>query len=95
MDINTIGVATVASIIVICYLIGMIVKATALDNKWIPIICAVSGAVLGIAGLFVMPDFPAGDVISAAAVGVVSGLAATGLDQTVKQVCTRDNCEES
>ena len=41
MDINTIGVATVAAIIVICYLIGMIVKATALDSKWIPIICGV------------------------------------------------------
>ena len=43
MDINTIGVATVAAIIVICYLIGMVVKATALDSKWIPIICGVCG----------------------------------------------------
>ena len=89
------GIAGVAAITVIAYVIGLLVKATRLNNKWIPIICAVAGAVLGIAGLFVMPDFPAGDVISAAAVGVVSGLAATGLDQTVKQVCTRDNCEES
>ena len=45
MDINTIGVATVAAIIVICYLIGMVVKATALDNKWIPIICGVCGGI--------------------------------------------------
>ena len=89
------GIAGVAAITVIAYVIGLLVKATRLNNKWIPIICVVSGAVLGFAGLFVMPDFPAGDVISAAAVGVVSGLAATGLDQTVKQVCTRDNCEES
>ena len=89
------GIAGVAAITVIAYVIGLLVKATRLNNKWTPIICAVSGAVLGIAGLFVMPDFPAGDVISAAAVGVVSGLAATGLDQTVKQVCTKDNCEES
>ena len=89
------GIAGVAAITVIAYVIGLLVQATRLNNKWIPIICAVSGAVLGSAGLFVMPDFPAEDVISAAAVGVVSGLAATGLDQTVKQVCTRDNCEES
>ena len=89
------GIAGVAAITVIAYVIGLVAKATRLNNKWIPIICAVSGAVLGIAGLFVMPDFPAGDVISAAAVGVVSGLAATGLDQTVKQVCTKGNCEES
>jgi len=45
MNINTIGVATVAAIIVICYLIGMIVKATALDSKWIPIICGVCGGI--------------------------------------------------
>ena len=89
------GIAGVAAITVIAYVIGLLVKATRLNNKWIPIICAVCGAVLGIAGLFVMPDFPAGDVISAAAVGVVSGLAATGLDQTVKQVCTKGNCKDS
>ena len=47
MDINTIGVATVAAIIVICYLIGMIVKATALDNKWIPILCGLLGGLPG------------------------------------------------
>ena len=41
---------------------------------------------LGVAGLFVMPDFPAGDVITACAVGIVSGLAATGVDQMVKQM---------
>ena len=58
MDINTIGVATVAAIIVICYLIGMIVKATALDSKWIPIICGVCGGIIGALALaFHMPDF--------------------------------------
>ena len=88
------GIAGVAAITVIAYVIGLLVKATRLNNKWIPIICAVSGAALGIAGRCVMPDFPAGDVISAAAVGVVSGLAATGLDQTVKQVCTKGDCSE-
>ncbi|MFR5731244.1 MAG: phage holin family protein [Clostridium sp.] len=33
---------------------------------------------------YVMPDFPAADVINAAATGIVSGLAATGVHQVVK-----------
>ena len=33
-----------------------------------------------------MPEFPAADPITAAAVGVVSGLAATGINQAVKQL---------
>ena len=86
MDINTIGVATVAAIIVICYLIGMIVKATALDNKWIPCIVGIVGGAMGALAMKVMPDYPATDYITAVAVGIVSGLAATGVDQLVKQL---------
>ena len=87
MDINTIGVATVAAIIVICYLIGMIVKATALDSKWIPIICGVCGGVIGALALaFHMPDFPAEDYFTAIAVGIMSGLTATGVNQMFKQL---------
>ena len=37
-----------------------------------------------------MAEFPAGDIITALAVGIVSGLAATGADQVVKQL-TRNN----
>ncbi len=88
------GIAGVAAITIIAYVMGLLVKASPLNNKWIPVICAVFGGVLGIVGLHVMPDFPANDVISAAAVGIVSGLAATGLDQTVKQVCTSGTCRE-
>lgn len=81
------GIATVAAITAIVYIIGLIVKATKLDNKWIPVICGVSGIVLGIlARLIGMPDFPAADYLTAAAVGGASGLAATGVDQLVKQI---------
>lgn len=87
MDINTIGVATVAAIIIICYLIGMTAKASKLDNKWIPIICGVSGGVIGaLALLFGMPDFPANDYFTATAVGIMSGLTATGINQVTKQM---------
>lgn len=81
------GIASVAVITAIVYIIGLIVKATKLQNKWIPVICGISGIGLGILALLIgMPDFPAADYLTAAAVGGVSGLAATGIDQTVKQL---------
>ena len=86
MDVSSFGIASVAAITIVCYLIGEIVKKTKLDNKWIPVICGVSGLVLGVAGMFVMPDYPAGDYITSAAVGIVSGFAATGVNQITKQI---------
>lgn len=83
----TFGVATVAAIIAIVYIIGLGIKATAIDNKWIPFLCGISGVILGVASLYIgVPDFPAVDPMTAAAVGGASGLAATGLDQAVKQL---------
>ena len=79
------GIAGVAAITVISYLIGSAVKATALDNKWIPIICGAAGGILGALAMRIMPDFPAADYITAVAVGIVSGLAATGVNQIGKQ----------
>ena len=80
------GIMSVAGITVICYLVAMAVKATEVDNKWLPVICGLVGAVLGVAGMYVMPDFPAVDVINAVAIGIVSGLAATGVNQVFKQL---------
>ena len=81
------GIANVVAITVIVYVIGLIIKATKLDNKWIPVICGLSGIALGITALALgMPDFPAADPLTAAAVGAASGLAATGLDQIGKQL---------
>lgn len=95
MDIASLGIASVAAITVICYLIGMGVKASGLDNKWIPVIMGVCGLVLGIAGMFIIPDYPAKDYITSAAVGIASGLAATGIDQIGKQLKYSTNPEEA
>lgn len=86
MNFEFLGIVGVASITVICYLVGLIVKATALDNKFIPVVCGICGAALGALAMRVVPDFPASDYITAVAVGIVSGLAATGADQIVKQL---------
>ena len=81
------GIATVAAITALVYIIGLCVKASNLDNKWIPVIAGVSGVILGIVALYAgVPDFPATDPMTAAAVGGASGLAATGLHQAKKQL---------
>lgn len=80
------GIAGVAAITVICYLIGQGIKATQLDNLWIPVIVGFSGLILGIAAMFVMPGYPADNPITAAAVGIVSGLAATGGNEAIKAI---------
>ena len=85
------GIASVSGITVICYLVAQAFKATPMDNKWLPIICGVVGALLGLLGFFVMPDFPAGDCLTAMAVGVTSGLAATGANQIYKQVISKND----
>lgn len=90
MDFSSIGITGVAAVTMVCYLIGQAVKVTGIDNKWIPVICGVCGLALGIAAMFIMPEFPATDYITAAAVGTASGLAATGINQAVKQLSTNE-----
>lgn len=90
MDSATLGIASVGAITILAYIVGTIVKATGLDNKWIPIICGVFGIAIGIVAYYLgMPEFPATDPITAAAVGGVSGLAATGVNEAVKQLTTK------
>ena len=86
MDIASLGIGGVAVITIICFLVGELVKASGVDNKWIPIICGAFGGALGVVCMLVVPDFPAGDYITAVAVGIVSGFAATGINQIYKQL---------
>lgn len=84
MDISTLG--TCVAIVAICYVVGMACKAAQkIPDEWIPVIMAVVGGILGAVGMNIMPDFPAADYINAVAVGAVSGLAATGVNQVYKQ----------
>lgn len=79
---------TVVGIVAICYVIGLGCKAyEKIPDKWIPVIMAACGGALGVVGLYTMSDFPASDVINAIAVGMASGLAATGVNQLYKQQC--------
>ena len=80
------GITGVVGITVICYLLAQGVKAFGLNKKWLPVICGTLGGILGIIGMYKIPDFPAHDIINAAAVGIVSGLASTGAHQVYKQM---------
>lgn len=88
MDIATMG--TVLAIVVITYLIGEGAKQIPkVKNELIPVIVGVAGGILGVVGMYVIPDFPAQDVLNAIAVGIVSGLASTGANQAWKQLTTK------
>ena len=90
MDIiDKLGIAAIPVITVICFLVAEGVKATALDSKWLPIICGGIGGILGIVAMYFMPEFPAHDVLTALAIGIVSGFGATGAHQVYKQL-TKD-----
>lgn len=92
MNIDDLGVVTVVSIVVICYLVGLICKQIkALDDKLIPSIVGTFGAVMGVVGMYVIPNFPSDNIMGAIAIGIVSGLSSTGLNQIYKQLSTKDN----
>lgn len=85
------AVESVISIVVITYLVGLAVKAIKpIDNKFIPVIVGVVGGLLGVLGLYVIPDYPANNILDAIAVGIASGLASTGVNQIYKQLSAKE-----
>lgn len=80
------GITAVAAITVICYLAAALAKALGMPGKWLPVLCGLCGGALGMAAMYLMAEYPADDLITAAAVGIVSGFAATGVDQAIKQL---------
>lgn len=82
------GVASVAAITAICFLVGMVCKAVPrVKDKIIPIICGVTGAAVGLLWFCSgWTGYPAHDPVTAVAVGITSGLAATGVNQAYRQI---------
>ena len=67
-------------VLIACLVIGVILKKWyPLDNKWIPTILVVVGAVLGCVA-------NGGITLDSAVAGMVTGLASTGLHQAFKQL---------
>lgn len=93
--INAAEVGSVVTITIVCYLTGMVCKSSKFfPDEWIPATMGVIGACLGIAAWMTTPAFPADNWLSAVAVGIVSGLAATGSNQIYKQLTGGGNDED-
>lgn len=80
-------IAPVIGIVLVCYLIGAGLKAwDTFDDRKIPVLMGVSGAVIGIIVYFVEPSLiGVGGIFSAIVKGAASGWAATGINQISKQ----------
>lgn len=83
---SKLGFIVAPVIVVIVFGTIEVLKARGVINnvKNIPAYCMLIGAVLGPIAYFIIPAFPAEDIMSAVAVGIVSGAAATGLNEASK-----------
>lgn len=80
-------VTAIPAITILCMLAAQGYKVfMPTDNKHIPLLCGVVGLLLGVVAFVWMPGYiPAENVLVAAAIGAVSGWAATGINQIYKQ----------
>lgn len=89
---DVLGITGIPAIVVICYLIGMGLKAWDVwDDRKIPVVMGLFGLTLGLAAYIWWPvSIPANEPVMAAAIGIVSGLTATGINQIYKQAKKED-----
>lgn len=78
---------TIGAIAVICFLLGEALKLTTLPTKTVPVLVALAGGVLGVAGHFGgVLDLVNITLMDAIATGIVSGLVASGGYSLVKNL---------
>jgi hypothetical protein len=86
MNMDLSNCVTVVPIVIICYLVGIGCKASKkVSDKAIPVIVGIVGGIIAVPAMYVMKSFPAEDIITAISVGIMSGLASTGVNQIYKQ----------
>ena len=85
---NDLGFVAFPAIVVICYLVGAVIKAINFESldKFIPVICATVGGILAVVVFNTIPGYiPAENWLMALAIGIVSGFASVGINQVYKQ----------
>lgn len=94
---SDLGFVAFPAIVVLCYLVGATLKAINNDtlDKFIPMICGFIGGGLGIVVFLTIPGYiPAENWLMALAIGIVSGFAATGVNQVYKQFTQEEYVEK-
>lgn len=94
---NELGFISFPAIVVICYLAGATLKAINNEtlNKFIPVLCGFIGGALGVIVFNTIPGYiPADNWLMALAIGIVSGFAATGINQVYKQFTQEEYFEK-
>ena len=81
-------------ICLVCYVAVSLVRRTAVKNEWLPLISCALGAALALVAALAFPQYmPESELIASVIGGALSGLAATGGNQVVKQaaklICER------
>ena len=84
---DVLGIVGIPVITILCYVVGMALKAWDLfDDRKIPVMMIVAGVILGAVAYLWVPALSIADnVITALAVGAVSGMGATCVNQIYKQ----------
>lgn len=85
--------AACPAIAVICYFVGFACKKFKNEtlDRFIPVICGLLGAIMGIVAFITLPEYiGAVNWLCALAIGIISGLAATGANQVYKQLTKKD-----
>ena len=83
---------TIPAIVVICYIVAklfkLVFKRKTKLYKGIPILVGVIGGIIGVVTYVVDPTIIGTplNILCASAVGIISGLASTGIHQAIKQI---------
>lgn len=76
----------IPTLTVICYLTVELFKLF-VKKKYLPVISGSTGAILGVIAYYVTPTLIENtNILTAISIGIVSGLAATGSNQIIKQL---------
>ena len=90
---------SVPAIAAVVYWVIAIIKYAVKENetfkRFIPLIAAGLGVILGVVAYYLVPGIiPADNVVVAIIVGGASGLTATGVNQIIKQLSGKDDGNE-
>lgn len=78
---------TVGCLAVICFIIGQLIKLTPLATKYVPVIVAIAGGILGVVGQMAgVAELANMGIFDAIATGICTGLVASGGYSLVKNL---------